>query len=56
MSKTFWLDNPWIYIKKIVNKIRAYFKTEPNDIIWLDNPWLYLDIIAKKINQFLKQD
>ena len=56
MSKTFWLDNPWIYLEKLINKIREFFKPEPSDTIWLDNPLVYFDTMIKKIQRFLNQD
>ena len=53
MCKTVWLANPWIYIKKLINKIKANFKPKPTYTIWLDNPWVHLDTAIEKIHNFL---
>ena len=57
MSKTVWFDNPWIYVEKVINRIKTFFKqTEPEEVIWLDNPWVYLDTATKKIHKYFTED
>ncbi len=58
MPDVTWFDNPWLWLEKLVKRLKEFFKQteEPKDVTWLEgNPWGWLENATKKLHKFLNE-